>query len=396
MLGINPFIYYGNTVINMKFSNPYNKFNSRIKAEDVVYLLVEFLLADHLYPLYVDIRYFYDDKIISIDEAKPQILMDKKEYKIYGNKNSDKIDSILININKCNNLNNYTIKTYYENDNNLISEENIIKQRTILLHKNLFNNTKIIIHANNTNNDTKDTYDKIYQQNAYYENGDIYMNYFSLKNELNNIIQITEDYSISYEDINYDEILFKWKPYISNEQQYFPVNYSIYILPEDSLINSICQMSLIPPNVSLINKVEYKISLDKGKYKISIVASVVNDDFPLITAYDFLQIEVTSRVNITLILPLSIFGFSLIVALVIIVYYKWKNKRDEFELLRDERKAKFLSALGFNESDEKEGIIFNNNDEDENNIENNKNKDKADCLENIDENNENEFSISSE
>ena len=156
-------------------------------------------------------------------------------------------------------------------------------------------------------------------------------------------------------------------------------------------------MSLIPPNVSLINKVEYKISLDKGKYKISIVASVVNDDFPLITAYDFLHIEVTNRVNITIILPLSISCILLTVTLVVLIAFcKRKNKRDEFELLRDEKKTKFLSALGFNESDEKEGIIFNNNDEDENNIENNKNKDKVDCLENIDENNENEFSISSE
>ena len=397
MQGINPFKYYGRREFTMKFSNPYNKFNSRIKEDEFVYLLVEFLSKNDSYPIYIDIRYYYNDKIISINEVKPKILKYKKEYKIYGNKNNDNIDNILININKCNKLNNYTMKTYFENDNNLIAEEDITNQRTILYHKNLFNNTKIIIHSNNENNNINEIDNKIYKQKSYYENGDIYMNYFSLKNKLNDLIQITDNYSISYEDINNKEILFKWKPYISNEQQYFPVNYSIYILPQDSLINSICQMSLIPPNVSLINKVEYKIYLDKGNYKISIVASVVNDDFPLITSYDFLHIEVTNRVNIKLLLGLSIPCFGLIVVLVIlIVYCKWKNKKDEIEILKDERKTKLLSALGFNESEEKEGIIFNNNDEDENNIENNKNKDKVDCLENIDENNENEFSISSE
>ena len=223
------------------------------------------------------------------------------------------------------------------------------------------------------------------------------MNYFSLKNELNNLIQITENYSISHEDIDNSEILFKWNPYISEEQQgFFPVNYSIYILPQDSPINSICQMSLIPPNISLINKNQYKINLEKGKYKISIVASVVNEDFPLITSYDFLQFEVSNRINIKLILILTIPCFALIVVFIIlIVYCKWKNRKDEIENLKDERRTKLLTALGFNESDEKEGIIFNNNDEDENNNENNKSKDENN-LKNIDDNNVNEFSVSSE
>ena len=385
MLGINPFLNYGNHEVNMKFSNPYNKFNTRVKEGEFVYLLAEFLLVDELYPIYVDIRYYYDDKIISIDEAKPKILMDNKEYKIYGNKNSDNVDNILININKCNSFNNYIIKTFYENDNNLISEENIINQRTLLLHKNLFNDTKIIIHANNLNNNTKI---ELNQQKSYYENGDIYMNYFSLKNKLDNLVQITENYSILHEDIDSSEILFKWNPYICQEQQeIFPVNYSIYILPQDSQINSICQMSLIPPNISLINKSKYKIHLEKGKYKINIIASVVNEDFPLITSYDFLQFEVSNRVNIKLILILTVPSFALILVLIVLITYcKYKNKKDEIDNLKDERRTKLLSALGFNDSDEKEGIIFNNNDEDEINND----------LKNIEDNNVNEFSVSSE
>ena len=56
------------------------------------------LTPDHLSPdmtlpcpcyLYIDIRYYYNDKIVSIEETKPKILLDKKEYKIYGNKNNE-------------------------------------------------------------------------------------------------------------------------------------------------------------------------------------------------------------------------------------------------------------------------------------------------------------------
>ena len=109
MLGINPFQKYGVQKIEMKFSNPYNKFNTRVKEDEFVYLLVNFFIVQSSYPIYIDIRYYYDDKIISIDEAKPKILMDKKEYKIYGNKNSYRFENILININKCNNLNNISL-----------------------------------------------------------------------------------------------------------------------------------------------------------------------------------------------------------------------------------------------------------------------------------------------
>ena len=211
---------------------------------------------------------------------------------------------------------------------------------------------------------------------------------------MNDLIQITKDFSISYEDIDNKEILFKWKPYISSSKlnQEFPVNYSLYILPQDSLINSICQMSLIPPNVSLIDKSDYKLNLEKGKYKINIVASVVNKDFPLITSYDLLYFEVSNRINIKLILILSIPCLILVVVIVILISYcKLKNKKDEIDNLREERKSKLLSALGFNEIGEKEGIIFDR-DED---ADSNKIKDDEDCLKNI-ENNCNDFSVSSE
>ena len=121
---------------------------------------------------------------------------------------------------------------------------------------------------------------------------------------------------------------------------------------------------------------------------------MVNQDFPLITSYDFLNFEVSNRVDIKLILILTVPSFALIVILILLIAYcKHKNKKDEIDDLKIDRRAKLLSALGFNDSDEKEGIIFNNNDEDEN--ENNKSKDEN-VLKMINDNNVKEFSVSSE
>ena len=406
MQGINAFKYFQQKEVNMRFSNPYNKFNSRIKKDDFVYLLVEFAMRDSHFPIFIDIRYIYNDNIISINQTIPQIITEKNEYKIYGNKDNEKVENILININKCNNLSNYTIKTYYENEQNLVFEEEIINQRTILFHKNLFNDTKLIIYSNNTENIDN----KKYQQESYYINGDIYMNYFSLKNEYDNYIEVTKDYSITYEDINENETSFKWKPYLLNHQREFPVNYSIYIFPQDSPINTICQMSLIPPNISLINEVNYTVYLEKGKYKISIVASVVDDNYPLTTFYDFMNFEVPSRINIKLIIIISVSAAVLIISIILFIYcIKKRKKKNEYDRIKDVRKSRLLSALGFDQTNEVEGIIFNEEDEDEDNLNNdyieqeeNNNKEKSKIKEDesylkyIDEKDNNNCSISSE
>ena len=417
MQGINAFRNYYQREIYMRFSNPYNKFNSRVKEDDYVYLLVEFHIKDEVYPIYVDIRYYYNDKIVSIEETKPKILLDQKEYKIYGNKNNEIVENILLNINKCNYLKNYSIETYYENNNNLVFTEKIINERTILFHKNLYNNSKIILYANNsneTNNDfiSNNGFNNILSEKAsYYSNGDIYMNYFSFQKDLNDLLQITKDYSITCEDNNNKEISFKWNSYILNPQKEFPVNYSIYILPQDSPINSICQMSLIPPNISLINNNNYNIELEKGKYKISIIASIVNKNFPLITFYDFLNFEVPNRINIKLIIIISISSLALIIGTVLLFFFCKRNKKkDLLENIRLSRQTRLLSMLGFDGNNENEGILFKNeddemnynnnkNEEDENDIDDKDDKedekllDKSDELKDVDEKNFNDFSM---
>ena len=74
---------------------------------------------------------------------------------------------------------------------------------------------------------------------------------FPIKEEFYNILQTTKDFSISFED-SMNETTFSWNDYLLDmkDKKDFPINYSIYILPQDSPINSICQMSLIPPNIS--------------------------------------------------------------------------------------------------------------------------------------------------
>ena len=373
MQGINIYRYYFQKEIFMKFSNPYNKFNSRVKEDDYVYLLVEFLIKDEFYPIYIDLRYYYNDKIISIEETKPKIILNKKEYKIYGNNNVE-IDNILININKCKDFNNYSIEAYYENNNNLIFFKNITDKRTLLFHKNIYNNSKIIFYSNESDKDI------FLEKASYYENGDIYMNYFPFNKNLNNLLQITKDYSISYEDINSEKISFKWNPYLLNAPQEFPVNYSLYILPQSSPINSICQMSLIPPNISLINEINYNIELPKGKYKISIIASVINNNFPLVTFYDFLNFEVSKRIHIKLIVIISISSLILIIGTSLLFFFCKKNNKKTNENLRLEKQSKLLSALGFEVNNDQEGILFYNEDDDLNNEgdnSNNKNVNKS-------------------
>ena len=366
MVGMRKVSNYQERLIYLKLSNPYDKFNSKIKEDDYVYLLVKFIVRNEAFPIYVDIRYYYNNSIITLEPSNSNILLNNKEYKIFGDRNYEKVESILLNINKCNPSKNYSLKTFYENNDNLILEENVIDKRTFLFHDNLFNNTKFILQYNGReNNNSMDNGEKQFHLASYYETGDLYMNYFPIKEEFYNILQTTKDFSISFED-SMNETTFSWNDYLLDmkDKKDFPINYSIYILPQDSPINSICQMSLIPPNISLIDKNNYKIYLEKGKYKISILASIINNNFPLTTYYDFLNFEIPKKLNIKLILIFSFLGLALIIlTIIIIIYCKKKKKAKNIDPDDYSRKSRLLSALGIDIG--REGIIFDNEDEEE-------------------------------
>ena len=343
--------------INIRFSNPYDKFNSKIQDGDFVYLLVKFLSLNSTFPIYIDIRYYYNNSIITLEPSGNNILLKNEEYKIYG-KNDNNFEKILLNINKCNISKNYTIQTFYENNNNLLLIENITNERTFLFHDNLFNNTKIIFHNNNEYNNNYD--DNILQQASYYKTGDLYMNYFPVKENIYNELTITRNFSIRFEDTN-NITKFEWNDYITNKKGNITLNYSIYIFPKSSPINSICQMALIPPNISLINQNKYEIYLDKGEYKMSIIASIINKDFPLTTYYDFLEFKIPKKYNIELIIIFCSSGLIIIIVSIFLIIYCKKRQKNELDDLINERKSRLLSVakvLGIN--DEQEEIIINN------------------------------------
>ena len=185
------------------------------------------------------------------------------------------------------------------------------------------------------------------------------MNYFPIKENIYNELLITTNFSIWYEDgFN---LTFLWNDYIINKNDNFNINYSIYILPKSSPINSICQMALIPPNISLINKNKYEIYLDKGEYKMSIIASIINKDFPLTTYYDFLEFKITKKINIVLLIIFCSIGLLIIIAFIFLIIYCKKKRKDELEDIIEEEKSRILNVakvLGL--SDEQERIIINN------------------------------------
>ena len=369
LLGINPIQNFLKSEIYLRYSNPYDKFNSKIKEDDFVYLLIAFLSPDSFFPVYVDIRYYYNNSVITLEPSEAKVLKNNKAYKIFGGIKYNETEKLLLNINKCNVSKNYSIKTFYENENNLISIENIYKERTYLFHDNLFNNTKILFKNNNDSSSEENDSGEL----SYYKNGDLYMNYFPINEEFYNQLEITKDFSITFED-SYNSTLFKWNRYILNNNNEFPVNYSVYILPKTSQINSICQMSLIPPNISLINQNDYELYLDKGEYKISIIASIVNKNFPLTTYYNFMEFNIPNKYNIKLIIILSVSGIVILALTIFLIIYCKKKKKmdfDDIDLTRKSRLVSFTKALGIENGNEQEGVIFNNNDyEDENENEN--------------------------
>jgi hypothetical protein len=264
------------------------------------------------------------------------------------------------------------MRTYYENNKNIISEEQILRNKTILLHDNLYNNTKFMIYSNASNITTSNKNNsKSLKKALYYENGDIYMNYFPINESFYKLINFTKDYNILYKDY-YNRIQLNWNKYIENKEiiNNLQINYSLYILPIYSPINSICQMSLIPPNISIINNNQCEIKLPKGDYKIAIIASVINKEYPFISLYDFSNIKVSIRFNIILVVIISISVIVLIIGIILLICcIKKCKKKDAIKEANRYRTTKLISMANILDADEQE-IILNDDEEDENDTKN--------------------------
>ena len=317
----------GSFQINLKISNPYNKFDSNKKFNNntYYYIIMSFGYLNYYIPTYFNIKYNYN-KITPLAQMNSELIVLGKQYEIYGDKNYLTKSKILININKCDQSKNYLFVNYYENKNNIIYKNNIGKNRENILINNIYYNSKIKILTEDIDNDTDNEKNKPFYPADYYNNGDVFFNYFLTNEKFYNDIEITNNFSINYEDIMRSKTKLYWNKYINNKNNInIATIYNIYILPEDSVINSMCQLSLIPSNYSIMNTSEIELEIEEGKYKVMIIASVLDKEFPITNMYDQLNLKVSKRINIILVIVLSILGLLLILVILFILLRKKKR-----------------------------------------------------------------------
>ena len=326
------------SLVHLNISNPYNKFDqisSFDEKDNFYYLLFSFEIKDDN-PIYLDIEYIHNDQNITLHSIKSEIIIPQTEYEFfsYGGDYKTK-DKILFNINKCNNLANFTLVNYYENKENIISKVPIVEPHQTILIDNYHYKGKFII-TKESGKEQELNESLIFPAN-YYHKGDILLNFFSIESSKLKEIKFNNDFSISYEEETWDNITFKWNHYAfresNNNKINIPTNYSIYVLPKNSVVNTICQLHLIPSNKSVINSNEVAIELKEGEYKISIIAKIIDNDIPFEIRYDTLELKVVKKMNLILIIFLGVFGLAFILFILFIIF--WKKKIFMFKKRRD-------------------------------------------------------------
>ena len=305
---------------------------------------------------------------------KSEIISPDKIYEIYGDKNYKTQNKIFFNINRCDHSKKYLFINYYEDDKNIINKNNIIKDRDNIISNNYFYNSKIIILAEDNDKDDHNTNSILNNAPAdYYNKGDIIINYFLINEKLYNSIEITNNFTICYEDIMRSTIKLYWNKYISirsrDVDNQIPVEYSIYILPEDSLIDSMCQLSFVPSNYSVMNSTEKEIEINKGNYKVIIIASVLDKNYPISNIYDSLDLKVSARINIVLVIVLCVIG---LIIILIILYVLFRKKRKFLCFKRNEEvlsyKIESNKATLTKDSDKIENNKINSNNKNDEKI----------------------------
>ena len=147
----------------------------------------------------------------------------------------------------------------------------------------------------------------------------MYINYSIYKQ-----IKFTINYSITYKEESWNEIIFSWNEYIhrelnNKENINIPTNYSIYILPKNSIANTICQLHLIPVNKSIVDSTQIKIDLNEGEYKVMIIANVINVNMPFEIMYNVLELNIIKRINIAPTVLCSFFCFIAIIIIILLI-----------------------------------------------------------------------------
>ena len=326
---------------NLKFSNPYEKYNQYgdiNNEENNYYLLLSFNIG--YYPIFIDIDYIYNDQIVVLTSIKSEIIQPQKEYEVRSYSNDYHIlDKLMFNINKCNELENYVLINYYVDLDNKIKETSIVDSHQIIAIDNKYTKLKMILKKESEKNETKN--ESIIYPADYYNKGDILLNYFLIESSIYKELKFTSNYTITYEEETWSEIILKWEEYIyreiNNNKINIPTNYSIYILPKDSVVNTICQLYLIPSNKSIVNTTQIKINLVEGEYKIVIIANIIDNEMPFEIMYNFIELNIIKKINIALIVVSSLFGLIVILIILFFIFRKkimfyWKKRRTSINI----------------------------------------------------------------
>ena len=327
--------------INLKFANPYDKYvqyDDINNEENNYYLLIKFKVSSE--PVILDINYIYNEQIAILPAFKSKIIVPNKEYEIIVYSNNFVIkDKLMMNINKCNDKENYNLINYYLDLDNIIKEIPITDSHQIITLDNKYSKIKMILKEESEKNETKN--ESIIYPAEYYNKGDILLNYFLIESSIYKELKFTSNYTITYEEETWSEIILSWEEYvyreINNDKINIATNYSIYILPKDSVVNTICQLNLIPSNKSIVNTTQIKINLEEGEYKIVIIANVINNEMPFEIMYDFIELNIIKKINIVLIVLSSLFGFIIILVILFFIFRKkimfyWKKRRSSINI----------------------------------------------------------------
>ena len=330
-------------IINLNFSNPYNKFESILNEEDLrnnFYLLLSFKIARTTIKINTNIEYINNNQKVPLSQTKSEIIKPETEYEIKSNKTNYKINNkILFNINKCGNSANYSLINYYQDKNNIIKETPILNTHEIITIDNIYSQSKMqLLKLSEKKESNKE--EQIYPA-IYYNEGDILLNYFYTNDHIINNLIFNTDFSISYEEKKWSDITLSWKQYIYKEENSQKINiatnYSIYILPKYSVVKTMCQLFLIPANKSLVNSTKVDIHLNEGEYKISIIANVINEEIPFNIKYETIELNIIKKFDIALMLILSTIGLIVILLVLYLIFRKKinffiKRKRSSSEI----------------------------------------------------------------
>ena len=129
---------------------------------------------------------------------------------------------------------NYTLINYNENKNNIIKETQIKDSHQEILIDNIYYRSKLLFNKESE----EEINDSTIYPAAYYNKGDILLNYFLIESTILKELRFTPDFNIIYEKgDSWDNIKLSWKKYLFRESINniinIPTNYSIYILPKN-------------------------------------------------------------------------------------------------------------------------------------------------------------------